>query len=168
MLDFWGVQVTWVTQVTKQKFVEFIFRVFVTNNSVVWGPRWIFVICAMVIPPLIGILIMGIYKPLLLGWWPSPIIWNNGSLDPGAFEKKKQHFNGHLQLLQFLHLTPDFGATCPEYLTRSLAFAVWGDQPYRFGGTYGSWYPAKLNIDTQHGHIWEEILFPSHHFGYLC
>ena len=27
-----------------------------------------------VIPPLMGILVMGPYKPLVLGWWPSPII----------------------------------------------------------------------------------------------
>ena len=32
-------------------------------------------ILGMVVPPLIGILIMGLYKPLLLGWWPSPTIW---------------------------------------------------------------------------------------------
>ena len=41
-----------------------------------WYVPWSKVaILGVVIPPLIGILIMGPYKPLLLGWWPSPIIW---------------------------------------------------------------------------------------------
>ena len=34
-----------------------------------------------------GILIMGPYKPLLLGWWVYPQLYgNNGSLDPGTYE----------------------------------------------------------------------------------
>ena len=37
-------------------------------------------ILGMVIPPSIGILIMGPYKPLLLGWWVYPLLYgNNGS-----------------------------------------------------------------------------------------
>ena len=36
---------------------------------------------------LIGILIMGPYKPLLLGWWVYPLLYgNNGSLDPGTYQ----------------------------------------------------------------------------------
>ncbi len=37
------------------------------------------------IPPLMGILIMGPYKSLLVGWWVYPLLYgNNGSLDPGT------------------------------------------------------------------------------------
>ena len=36
-------------------------------------------------PLMMGILIMGPYKPLLLGWWVYPLLYgNNGSLDPGT------------------------------------------------------------------------------------
>ena len=38
------------------------------------------------LPPLIGILIMGPYKPLLLGWWVYLLLYgNNRSLDPGTY-----------------------------------------------------------------------------------
>ena len=38
-------------------------------------------------PSMTGILIMGPYKPLLLGWWVYPLLYgNNGSLDPGTDE----------------------------------------------------------------------------------
>ena len=44
-------------------------------------------ILGMVIPPLIGILIMGPYTPLLLDWVSHPLLYaNNGTLiDPGAY-----------------------------------------------------------------------------------
>ena len=43
------------------------------------------------LPPLIGFLLMGPYKPLLLGWWVYPLLYgNNGSLDPGTFDKQQE------------------------------------------------------------------------------
>ena len=52
-------------------------------------------ILGMVIPPFIGILIMGPYKPLLLGWWPFPmeIMDNNGSLEPSPYTFCLSEFN---------------------------------------------------------------------------
>ncbi len=36
------------------------------------------------------ILIMGPYKPLLLGWWVYPLLYgNNGSLDPGTYHTNR-------------------------------------------------------------------------------
>ncbi len=49
------------------------------------------------LPPLIGILIMGIYKLLLLGWWVYPLSYgNNGSLDPGTYVKLHFRERGNL------------------------------------------------------------------------
>ena len=45
------------------------------------------------LPPLIGILIMGISTPTDLGWWVYPLLYgNNGSLDPGTNGFKEMCF----------------------------------------------------------------------------
>ncbi len=50
------------------------------------------VFLGMVIPPLMGILIIGPYKPRILGWVSHPLLYgNNGSLDPSTYNKQNKH-----------------------------------------------------------------------------
>ena len=57
------------------------FNTVLCASTEIWARVDQLVVLGMAIPPLMtGILIMGPYKPLLLGWWPNTLLYgNNGS-----------------------------------------------------------------------------------------